>query len=214
MRSVVLLVILAVAASGASVWPQPQSMEFSEADVPLCANFSFRFDSNVPVVQRALKRYRDLIFSSAAPSSQNCFDSLAVTLTDVNPSPSLGMDSDESYVLDSLSGIKANSFVGVLRALETFSSVIDRTSLALPAVFSIADAPRFPHRGLLIDSARHFLSVGKILRIIDAMSFTKLNVLHWHLTDAESFPLFVSGAPKLVLGAYSGTAFYSPADVV
>jgi hexosaminidase len=37
----------------------------------------------------------------------------------------------------------------------------------------------------MIDSARHFLPITTILTIIDGMENDKLNVLHWHLIDAE-----------------------------
>jgi N-acetyl-beta-hexosaminidase len=37
-------------------------------------------------------------------------------------------------------------------------------------------------RGLLIDSARHFLPMATIKNTLDAMSLTKLNVLHWCAT--------------------------------
>ena len=43
---------------------------------------------------------------------------------------------------------------------------------------ALSDAPRYPYRGLLIDSARHFISIVKIKRMIDGMSTMKLNVLH------------------------------------
>ncbi len=55
----------------------------------------------------------------------------------------------------------------------------------------IRDAPRYPWRGLMVDSARHYLSVPLLERTIDSMAAMKLNTLHWHIVDAESFP-FVS----------------------
>ncbi|EOD04016.1 hypothetical protein EMIHUDRAFT_77540, partial [Emiliania huxleyi CCMP1516] len=44
-------------------------------------------------------------------------------------------------------------------------------------------------RGLMLDSARHYLPVEAITAMLDAMSFNKLNVLHWHISDSQSFPL-------------------------
>jgi len=78
----------------------------------------------------------------------------------------------------------------------------------------IRDAPRFPHRGLLIDSARHFLPTKTIQRIIDAMSMMKMNVLHWHITDHESFPIVSRRYPQLsAKGAYHPLLVYSQEDV-
>lgn len=52
----------------------------------------------------------------------------------------------------------------------------------------IHDAPRFPHRELLIDSSRHFLPVPALKQIIDSLPYAKINVLHWHIVDNQSFP--------------------------
>ena len=41
----------------------------------------------------------------------------------------------------------------------------------------------------LVSQARFFLPVALLKHAIDAMVQTKLNVLHLHLTDSESFPL-------------------------
>jgi hexosaminidase len=54
---------------------------------------------------------------------------------------------------------------------------------------NLTDSPRFAHRGVLIDSARHFLPVPAVLAFIDEMSWNKLNVLHWHLTDSQGFTI-------------------------
>lgn len=43
----------------------------------------------------------------------------------------------------------------------------------------IYDSPRYKHRGLLIDTGRHFLPVGMIKDHLDAMAMNKMNVLHW-----------------------------------
>jgi hexosaminidase len=81
---------------------------------------------------------------------------------------------------------------------------------------TITDAPRFKWRGLMIDTARHFHPRSSIETMLDGMAFNKLNVLHWHITDAQSFPLKTSAFPKLVAGAYGGagsTLHYTSDDV-
>jgi hexosaminidase len=40
--------------------------------------------------------------------------------------------------------------------------------------------------------------------LVDACERSKLNVLHWHLVDAQSFPLALPSAPELAAGAWGG----------
>jgi hexosaminidase len=39
----------------------------------------------------------------------------------------------------------------------------------------------------MIDSSRHFLPLEVVYQTLDGMVFNKMNVLHWHLTDDDSF---------------------------
>lgn len=49
----------------------------------------------------------------------------------------------------------------------------------------------------MIDSSRHFLPLPAIKRMVDAMAWVKLNVLHWHLVDDEAFPMQFLSQPTL-----------------
>lgn len=56
----------------------------------------------------------------------------------------------------------------------------------------------------MLDSARHFLKKNDILRTLDAMLYAKMNVLHWHITDDDSFPLYLASYSKMTAyGAFS-----------
>ncbi|WP_166350290.1 family 20 glycosylhydrolase [Phytoactinopolyspora limicola] len=70
---------------------------------------------------------------------------------------------------------------------------------------SIADAPLFGFRGLHIDVGRHFESKETILKFLDLMSFTKLNQLHFGITNDEGWRLEIPGLPELTdFGARRG----------
>lgn len=74
------------------------------------------------------------------------------------------------------------------------------------------DAPTFKWRGLMIDTSRHYLPINTILRAIDSMLYSKLNVLHWHIIDEDSFPMEIPNIPELSEFGKIGGVF-SPADI-
>jgi hexosaminidase len=130
------------------------------------------------------------------------------------------LQTDESYSLDVRPGkhatLRAVTVYGALRGLETFSQLVtfdfDTESYSSPCV-AIVDAPRFPHRGLMMDTARHFEPVAAICAMIDSLPYAKLNVLHWHMVDAQSFPFQSRSSPRLWEGAFSPSERYTQADV-
>lgn len=65
----------------------------------------------------------------------------------------------------------------------------------------------------MIDTARHYLSVGEIQRIIESLPLNKFNKLHWHIVDAQSFPLDTPSEPDMVKGAFSPKMTYSVEDL-
>lgn len=62
---------------------------------------------------------------------------------------------------------------------------------------NISDAPRFRHRGILIDEARHFFGMETIKDVLDVMEIHRLNTLHWHLTDDQGWRIEIKKYPKL-----------------
>ena len=123
---------------------------------------------------------------------------------------------DESYTLEvtpSGAELGALTTLGVMRGLQTFLQLIETTpqGFAVPTVV-IQDKPRFPWRGLMIDSGRHFMPVEVIKRNLDAMAAVKLNVLHWHLSENQGFRIESKRFPKLQ-GMGSDGLFYTQDQV-
>jgi hexosaminidase len=80
------------------------------------------------------------------------------------------------------------------------------------ASMHIADEPRFPWRGFMLDSARHYQSPAFIKRMLDAMALHKLNTFHWHLTDDQGWRLQIKKYPRLTdVGAWRVPAGAGPA---
>ncbi len=67
----------------------------------------------------------------------------------------------------------------------------------------IDDKPRFAHRAIMIDPARHFLPVNDVKFFIDQMARFKYNVLQLHLTDDQGWRIEIKSHPKLTeIGAF------------
>ena len=72
--------------------------------------------------------------------------------------------------------------------------------LQLPLPYVIQDWPVYTWRGLMVDVARHYQPLKLLKRTIDGMALSRLNCLHLHLTDAESFRVQLAdskGFPRL-----------------
>ncbi len=101
----------------------------------------------------------------------------------------------------------AGAFYGVqsllaLLPIEGFKEKVD--GLEVPAI-SIQDAPRFAYRGMHLDVARNFNDKKAVQKLLDAMAFYKLNVLHLHLTEDEAWRLEIQELPELTqVGARRG----------
>jgi hexosaminidase len=109
---------------------------------------------------------------------------------------------------------------GALRALETFAQLVwwnrmDPTNYVIwNASVHIVDAPRLQHRGLLLDTARHFQPVSSVLKVLDGMQALKSNVLHLHFVDDQSWSVQSMTYPQFtVAGAYAPWMIYSPSDM-
>ena len=61
----------------------------------------------------------------------------------------------------------------------------------------IHDKPRFTYRSFMIDSARHFVEVDEIKKLVDAMAKLKFNIFHWHLTDDQGWRIESEHYPEL-----------------
>ncbi|XP_076019967.1 beta-hexosaminidase subunit beta isoform X2 [Genypterus blacodes] len=220
-----------------SLWPLPQKVQISQTSFKL-ASLSFTITDakessagpSCILLQNAYRRYYEYMFGGTRrqePSKSRGtrapdLPELQVLVT----SPHSECDgypavaSDESYELtvdQPYAVLKAPKVWGALRGLETFSQLVYEDEYGAKSInkTSISDFPRFAHRGILLDSSRHFLPLKVILVTLETMAMNKFNVFHWHIVDDQSFPYLSRTFPQLSQqGAYHPyTHVYTPGDV-
>nr|CAH8820765.1 unnamed protein product [Trichobilharzia regenti] len=127
---------------------------------------------------------------------------------------------DESYqvwIEESQISIESFEVWGALHALETILQLVYQGEYSGNVIItgSLMDEPQFGHRGMLIDTARYFLPLNVLEKLLDSMAMVKMNVFHWHITDDQSFPFVSTTCPKLTeKGAYHQLkCIYSDGDV-
>jgi hexosaminidase len=148
-------------------------------------------------VERLAKQTGLLISTKPANGTKTTL----VVHVDHDSKPVQELGEDESYVLEvtpSGAHITAPNELGALHGLQTFLQLVtvSRDGFVAPAVV-IKDTPRFPWRGLMIDTARHFIPLEVLRRNIDGLEAVKMNVFHWHLSENQGFRVESRKFPKL-----------------
>lgn len=153
-----------------------------------------------------------------APSGGNCTGTITKVKVDVaDAHAQLQHGVDESYTLDLVAGsdtvdITAGTVYGALHALTTLQQIVINDgsgNMVIEEPVAIKDAPLYPVRGIMIDTGRNFITKAKIFEQINGMSLSKLNVLHWHLVDSQSWPVEINAFPQMTEDAYSANEVFT-----
>ncbi len=51
----------------------------------------------------------------------------------------------------------------------------------------------------MLDESRHFNGKKKVKQILDYMAFHKMNIFHWHLTDAQGWRIEIKNTRNSLL---------------
>ena len=204
-----------------NLMPLPEGARFGTGSLGVDPLFSVAFTGYTePRLERSGERFlRQLARQTGLPLSLKIAKPVKATLviqTNHASKEIQEVGEDESYVLEvSATGAKltAPTPLGAMHGLQTFLQLVDVSpdGFAVPAL-RIQDQPRFPWRGLMIDSARHFIPLDVIRRNIDGMEAVKMNGFHWHLSENQGFRVESRKFPKLhELG--SDTLYYTQDEI-
>jgi hexosaminidase len=187
--------------------PWPAEISVESGKLSLDAGFRIAWKGyQEPRLERAIDRFNRCLSDQAGipfvPGENEDADLHLLEINCEGPGEEIqSLREDESYALKvspSRIVLDAPTPVGVLRGLETLLQLVEKDAkgIFMPAV-RIQDEPRFPWRGLLIDSCRHWMPMEVIKRNLDGMAAVKLNVLHWHLSEDQGFRIECKNFPLL-----------------
>ena len=197
-----LALVTGLRAAEPAVVPRPASLQADGGDVAVAAVVTPAGDAGA---HRAAGRFADLVRRTHAIRLRTAPGAATKAIRFERISdPRLG---DEAYrVVVDANGARviARTDAGLQLGATTLWQLSSAREgvLHLPTL-RIEDAPRFPWRGLMLDSARHYQSPAFIHQLLDAMAAHKLNVLHWHLTDDQGWRVEIRKYPRLTqVGAW------------
>lgn len=123
-------------------------------------------------------------------------DFIHLTLDGSGKSEAYNLISGESGIV-----IRGGSESGVFYGIQSLRSLlpvkVEAGKQVLIPALGITDQPRFAYRGIHLDVSRNFQSKESVFKLLEAMSFYKLNKLHFHLTDDEGWRVEIPGIPEL-----------------
>lgn len=127
-----------------------------------------------------------------------------------------GESNSEAYELEISSDeiVITGGKEGIFYAKITLEQLSMQFGNTIPCML-IEDSPVLEYRGFMLDSCRHFVPVCDVKKIIDLISFFKMNRFHWHLTDDQGWRIEIRKYPRLTsIGSRRGRAdygkFYEP----
>ncbi len=139
---------------------------------------------------------------------------------------SVGADGYQLDVTATGITVRANQPVGLFHGVATLRQLLPVTADATTVQSGpwpvpggeIIDYPRFTHRGVMLDVARHFFPVATVKRLIDEVALYKVSFLHLHLSDDQGWRIVIDSWPNLA--TYGGSTavggdpggYYTKAD--
>ena len=197
--------------------PKPQTMSVSEGELLLPKTFSINVqnlseDMVVEVEKFIIDFNKASDYSATITNESKALFQVSVSTT------TLGEEGYELEVTSEGVQVKANTATGLYFAFQTIKKILPPnvmagvpdakvTKYSLPLV-KITDTPRFGYRGFMLDVSRHFFDIQQIKRVIDLMSYYKMNRFHWHLTDDHGWRIEIKKYPKLTtVGAVSDNSY-------
>lgn len=186
--------------------PKPKSMVAGQGELQLPEAFGISAEGLSPEMKAEADKFVEA-FNKATGYQAFVTDQAENALVKIALNERLA---EEGYTLKVTTEgveVKASTPAGLYFAFQTVKKVLPANVMAgvkdpkvgkyaLPVV-TIVDEPRFAYRGFMLDVSRHFFTVEDVKRMLEVMSYYKMNNFHWHLSDDQGWRVEIKRYPKL-----------------
>jgi len=181
------------------IFPSPKFFKENSGNFVLDKNVNIQSDSEFSGEANYLSNELNKVIegSIAFNSAENSGKQIILKKADLK---------NEEYILNIQSNkieISASTGNGIFYGIQSLKSLMPTdswknksTSIAI-ANCEVKDEPRFEYRGFMFDVARNFQTKETIFKMLDVMSFYKLNSFHFHFSDDEGWRVEIPSLPEL-----------------
>ncbi len=190
--------------------PGPLSEKYLGEMITIGSGWTIRFEEELHREADHLKMLLDQVMESSPPVEPGEKEGSSVIRLTTTPDLST-----EAYELRATPEggivISGGDAAGVFYGVQSLAAMVPPEAWIRPGstlqieAASLSDRPAFGYRGFHLDIARNFIEPASIKKLIQIMSFYKLNKLHLHLTDDEGWRLEIPAFPELTdIGGFRG----------
>jgi len=110
--------------------------------------------------------------------------------------PVIGVENYKLTIAEDMIRIEGGGEAGLFYGKMTLEQLKFQYSHDLPCM-EITDGPAYPYRSFHIDTARHYMKIEDLKKMIKAAASFKLNKFHWHFSDDQGWRIESIRFPKL-----------------
>jgi hexosaminidase len=182
--------------------PTPNKVNYSSSSTLLTADWQISYQGSLKSEAHLLSETLDKKLKGSlkiTPNNLPAQDKKLISLSIYNGDESWKPESYSLEIEKNRIEIIGADNAGVFYAIQSLLSLTPsgtQPQIELPQL-SANDAPHFEWRGFMYDMSRNFHGVEFTKKLIDQMAHYKLNKLHLHLTEDESWRIEIDGLPEL-----------------
>lgn len=182
--------------------PTPTQVRYSNSSTTLSADWEIRYQGRLKSEAQFLADTLHNVLGKKVelnadhlPAKQKQLIKLSVNSRTEKPVSGSYQLTIEKNAIHIVGADNAGVFYGI-QSLISLAPAGVNNQIQIPQLVA-NDSPRFEWRGFMYDMSRNFHGVEVTKKLIDRMAHYKLNKLHLHLTEDESWRIEIEGLPEL-----------------